>query len=88
MIHDTVANETESREKTRRYAELGALKLHERGKGGILPALTHSAWTLIRGLVLKGGCLDGVIGWKIARANARGTFLRYQLAERLRSRTK
>jgi len=90
MIHDTVADEDEARAKTRRYAELGALCLSARGRGGLSAAFVHGGWALLRGFVLKGGFLDGAAGWKVACATARCTWLRYYLAGRrssLRSET-
>jgi glycosyltransferase involved in cell wall biosynthesis len=85
MIHDTVTSEEEAIEKSRRYAELGAQSLHARGRGGLSSALIHSAWTLQRGFLLRGGFLDGTTGWKVAWATTRRTWLRYRLAgQRLR----
>jgi glycosyltransferase involved in cell wall biosynthesis len=80
VIHDTVATEGEAEEKCRRYAALSAQNLASLGRGGLLSALTHSVWTFLRGFLLKGGFLDGVVGWKLALVNARGTWLRYRLA--------
>jgi glycosyltransferase involved in cell wall biosynthesis len=80
MIHDTIASEEEALEKTRRYAELGAQNLRARGRGGLLSALFHSAWTLQRGYLLKGGFLDGATGWKVAWTTTSRTWLRYRLA--------
>jgi len=80
MIHDTVASEGEAIEKTRLYAELGARELRARRRGGLSPAVLHSAWALQRGFLLKGGFLDGAIGWKVAWTIAKGTWQRYRLA--------
>jgi glycosyltransferase involved in cell wall biosynthesis len=80
MIHDTVASEDEAQEKCHRYAELGASSLSARGRGGAVSALLHAAWTLLRGLIIKGGCLDGTTGWRVALACAKGTWLRYRIA--------
>jgi len=80
MIHDTVTSEEEAIEKTRRYAELGAQGLRARGRGGLSSAVLHSTWALQRGFLLKGGFLDGAIGWKVAWATTRRTWLRYRLA--------
>jgi len=82
IVHDTVATEAEAREKSWRYAELNAQRLRERGRGGLLPALTHSAWTFVRGYLLRRGFCDGSTGWKVACACTRGTWLRYLLAGR------
>jgi hypothetical protein len=80
MIHDTIASEDEAIEKSHRYAELSAHRLAREGRGGFWPALRSSAWTFVRGYLLKAGFLDGVIGWKVAIATARGAWLRYWIA--------
>ena len=80
MIHDTVADESEALEKGRRYAELSAQSLAAKSRGGALPALLHGAWTFLRCYLFKGGFLDGRVGWKVASALTKGTWLRYRLA--------
>jgi glycosyltransferase involved in cell wall biosynthesis len=85
MIHDTVATEAEAEDKCRRYAALSAQDLAALGRGGLWSALTHSVWTFLRGFLLKGGFLDGAAGWKLAVANAKGTWLRYRLAGQQRA---
>jgi hypothetical protein len=86
LVHDTVASNEEALQKMRRYAELGGSALAARGRGGFASASLHAAWTLLRGLLLKGGFLDGVVGWKVAWTNTQGTWLRYCLAGRLLER--
>ena len=85
MIHDTVATEAEAAEKCQRYADLSAPALAAKGRGGLPSSLSHSAWTLMRGFLLKGGFLDGVVGWKVALVCAKGTFLRYRIAGKMRT---
>ncbi|MBV2235972.1 MAG: glycosyltransferase family 2 protein [Sterolibacterium sp.] len=80
LRHDSMTSYAELREKTERYARLGAEKLRARGKGGLYSACTHAAWNWLRGYLLRGGFLDGRAGWLIAGQNARGTFLRYRWA--------
>ncbi len=80
MIHDTVATDSEADQKSVRYAELSAVKLAARNRGGVMPALLHAAGTFLRGYLIKGGFLDGAVGWRVASATARGTWLRYRLA--------
>lgn len=82
LRHDSMTSFAELREKTERYARLGAAKLRARGKGGLFSACTHAAWNWLRGYLLRGGWLDGRAGWTIAGQNARGTFLRYLWAAR------
>lgn len=80
LLHDSVDSLADAQAKMHRYARLGAAKLRARGRGGLVPACTHAAWTFVRGLVLRGGVLDGRAGLQIATTNARGTFLRYRWA--------
>jgi hypothetical protein len=47
MIHDTVASRDEAMEKCHRYARLSAQTLAAQGRGGLLPALLHSAWGMV-----------------------------------------
>jgi glycosyltransferase involved in cell wall biosynthesis len=87
IIHDTVVSEADAAEKRVQYANLSAQRICASGRGGLVSAITHSFWTLIRGFILKGGFLDGVIGWKVTCATTRGTWLRYRLAGQLRRKT-
>src|SRR5437867_2089573 len=80
MMHDSVVSEEDAREKTRAYAELGAKSLRARGAGGLGSALIHAGWAFLRGFLLKGGFLDGAVGWRIACEMTRRTWLRYRLA--------
>lgn len=80
LLHDSVEDYADGRDKMLRYARLGARKLRARGRGGLLSAIGHASWTLLRGLVVRLGFLDGVRGWQIAWLNTQGTFLRYRWA--------
>lgn len=80
LLHDSVDSMADAIEKTERYARLGAEKLRARGRGGLVSAALHAAWTFFRGYFVRGGFLDGRAGVTIAALNARGTWLRYRLA--------
>jgi glycosyltransferase involved in cell wall biosynthesis len=80
LLHDSVDSLRDAREKSERYARLGARKLRARGRGGLASALVHGGWTFVRGYLLRLGFLDGRPGLAIAALNARGTYLRYRLA--------
>lgn len=80
LMHDSVDTMGDGRAKMLRYARSGADKLRARGKGGLLSACVHGGWTFARGLLLRGGLLDGWRGVAIAMLNAQGTFLRYRWA--------
>jgi hypothetical protein len=88
MIHDTVATEAEAAEKCQRYADLSAPTVAAKGRGGLPSSLLRSAWTFMRGFLIKGGLLDGVVGWKVALVCAKGTFLRYRLAGKMLALTR
>lgn len=80
LLHDSVDSMPDAIEKTERYARLGARRLRERGRGGLLAALVHGGWTFVRGYLLRLGFLDGRPGLAIAALNAWGTYRRYRLA--------
>ena len=83
MIHDTVATEAEAAEKCQRYADLSASVLAAKGRGGLISSLSHSAWTFMRGFLIKGGIIDRAVGWKVALSCTKGTFLRYRIAGKM-----
>lgn len=80
LMHDSVDSPADGREKSERYARLGAMRLRERGRGGILPAIAHGLWSFVRGYLLRLGFLDLGPGLAIAWMNARATYLRYRWA--------
>ncbi len=80
LLHDSVPTLADGERKMRAYAQLGAVRLRQRGRGGLVSALAHGGWTFFRGYVVRLGLLDGWRGLAIARLNARGTYLRYRLA--------
>ena len=81
LHHDSVDSVADMREKTVRYAQLGASKLREQGRSVSLPsAAVHAGWTFVRGYLLRAGFLDGRAGFTIARLNALGTWLKYRQA--------
>jgi hypothetical protein len=47
-----------------RYASLMATQMYAAGRRcGFFPVLLNPAWRLMRGLLIKGGLLDGWRGW-------------------------
>lgn len=67
--------------KMERYSSLGAVKLQERGKEvSMFKAFTHGSAAFFRHYILKGGFLDGWVGFVIAFGNFEGTFYRYAKA--------
>lgn len=80
LLHDSVDSMPDAIEKAERYARLGARRLRERGRGGLVAALVHGSWAFVRGYLLRLGFLDGRPGLAIAALNAWGTYRRYRLA--------
>jgi len=86
LLHDSVDSVEDMREKTVRYARLGAAKLRAKGRGGgVADAALHAGWTFVRGYLLRGGFLDGRAGFTIARLNALGSWLKYRLVREERA---
>lgn len=66
--------------KLNKYATLMAEKYRLKGKKATpFKRLLSPLFNFTQNYVFKGGFLDGKDGWKIARAHARYTFLKYQL---------
>ena len=80
LHHDSVESFRDARDKAEQYARLGAIQLRAKGRGGFVAALTHGAWTFLRGYLFKLGLLDGRNGFALAWYSALGTFLRYKWA--------
>lgn len=60
------------------YSSASAKHKQSQGKkASVWTALTHSAWTFIRGYLLRFGFLDGKEGFLLAVSNAEGTYYRY-----------
>lgn len=77
LHHDSMPSIQEARAKLDRYARLGAQRLRQNGRGGALPAVLHGLAALARGLLIRGGFLDGMKGVRLAWLNSRATFLKY-----------
>lgn len=80
LLHRTVETIDDAHHKVLAYALAAAQRVADRGRGGSVQAVTHGAWSLVRGFVFRGGFLDGYQGWRLARCNALGTYLRYRFA--------
>jgi glycosyltransferase involved in cell wall biosynthesis len=60
------------------YSSQSAKALFAKGKkASLATALSHGAWSFIKGYILKLGCLDGKEGFILAMSNAQGTYYRY-----------
>ncbi|MEM9444323.1 MAG: glycosyltransferase family 2 protein [Verrucomicrobiota bacterium] len=79
LNHYTYTDANDRRDRLRRYAKLWAESKYEEGKRvSVVCAYAHALWTFFRGLILKRGCLDGILGIEIAWGNAWGVYLKYK----------
>ncbi len=78
LLHDTMPTLDEALDKMNRYTSGRALDKRKAGlRGGLASALLHGMWAFFRGYVLKGGFLDGRLGFVLAVYVAEGTYYRY-----------
>jgi len=88
LRHFTYDNATDRTDRCVKYAGLWAQSAQAQGKRAELwSPLLHAAARFCKGFFLKGGFLDGAIGWEIAIGNAREVWLKYYLLRQLQSRT-
>jgi glycosyltransferase involved in cell wall biosynthesis len=70
--------------RVERYTTLWAQQQKTKGKTTSLPSsFIRAAWKLIRGLLLKGGIMDGLLGFQIAWSNALEVFQKYEKLRKL-----
>lgn len=78
LLHYSFTNLEEVLNKLNHYSTLGAEYKQSQGKkSSLFKAITHSAWTFLRGYLLRGGFLDGKKGFMLAVSNAEGCYYRY-----------
>ena len=78
LHHFTYENADDRAERCARYAALWAQSAHEQNRRTqAWSAPIHALARFAKGFVLKGGFLDGAIGWDIAAGNAREVWLKY-----------
>jgi len=78
LMHESMPTLESCLEKMNRYSSGRALDRHRAGKrGGFGKALRHGGWAFLRSFVLKGGFLDGRMGFIVAFSIAEGTYYRY-----------
>ncbi|MBO6001934.1 MAG: glycosyltransferase family 2 protein [Mailhella sp.] len=78
LLHFTYSSFRNQLEKLNDYADRGARDLEARGiKGGLCPALLHSAWRFMAMYILRLGLLDGKAGFLMAAHAAFYTFIKH-----------
>ncbi|MAB83144.1 MAG: LPS biosynthesis protein [Phycisphaerae bacterium] len=83
ILHYSVRTRDEMRDKSRRYAMLGAEAAYESGKrASPSSASFRGSWAFVRSFLLKGGLLDGWKGLQLSIDVASATYQRHRrLAE-------
>lgn len=78
LLHESMPTLEECLDKMNRYSSGRARDQHRAGKrGGLGAAIGHALWAFIRSYVLRGGLLDGRMGFVVAFSIAEGTYYRY-----------
>ena len=84
LHHFTYEDASDRADRCARYAALWAQSAHEqRRRAHVWSGPVHALARLGKGFLLKGGFLDGAIGWDIAAGNAREVWLKYHLLWKL-----
>jgi glycosyltransferase involved in cell wall biosynthesis len=84
LHHFTYENASDRADRCARYAALWAQSAHEEHRRAhVWSGPLHALARFAKGYVLKGGFLDGAIGWDIAAGNAREVWLKYHLLWKL-----
>ena len=81
--HHTYRNWEDQRKRSKRYARLWAEEHAKHKQAGLTDAFTHACLRFIKGFLFKRGFMDGVMGWKIAIANAHEVYLKYRYLREL-----
>jgi glycosyltransferase involved in cell wall biosynthesis len=86
LLHFSYYTVNEHIERTRKYADIGARAMYERGRRATwLHLIFGPILKFLKSYFLKLGFLDGHAGWTICKISARETYLRYRALLRLRS---
>lgn len=80
LEHHTYRDWDDQRRRAGKYSRLWAAQAHREGRtAGPLKGPLRGLWRFFRGYVLRGGFLDGALGFRIAFANGREVALKYRL---------
>jgi glycosyltransferase involved in cell wall biosynthesis len=89
LHHFTYEDAFDRATRCAKYAELWARSAYEQRRRAYLwSGAVHALARLGKGFLLKGGYLDGAIGWDIAAGNAREVWLKYHLLWKLNRESK
>jgi glycosyltransferase involved in cell wall biosynthesis len=86
LHHFTYASRHDRAARCAAYAALWAQSAHEQGRRAApWTGPAHACARFLKGFVLKGGFLDGAVGWDVALGNAREVALKYRRLRQLAS---
>ncbi len=78
IMHETYVDLEEMLQKMDSYSSLAAQKMRHGGRrAGLAGAVLRGLWAFTRTYFLRGGFLDGRVGFMLAVAIAEGTYYRY-----------
>jgi glycosyltransferase involved in cell wall biosynthesis len=78
LLHDSMPSLEECLDKMNRYTSGRARDQRRAGKrGGLAAAIGHGLWAFVRSYLVRGGLLDGRMGFIVAFSIAEGTYYRY-----------
>ena len=84
LLHYSYYTVEEHRQRSRKYAQIGARAMLENGKKGHwYNLIINPLFKFVRNYIFKAGFLDGRAGWTICTITARETFWKYQSLLRL-----
>lgn len=84
LEHYSFKDALDFKRRSDHYARLWAETKHAEGKrAGPWAPLLHASHRWLRGLLYRGGLLDGRRGWEIAGLSAREVYLKYRYLRRL-----
>lgn len=86
LLHYSYKDTKDHRNRVEKYAtEWARFHAAQGRRTGIFAPYGRAAWSLLRGLVVRRGFLDGRVGFTIARLNALHVFLKYSKLRALQS---
>jgi glycosyltransferase involved in cell wall biosynthesis len=83
LLHYTCPTREHHLANIERFTTLSAEALHRRGERGTWKRFTSPAAAFVRSYLLRGGFLDGRVGFEVCRLSAYAAWLKYEKVRRL-----
>jgi len=78
LMHTAFEHLEEVLSKVNRYSTDGAqVKFNQGKKAGLWTAISHGLWSFVNTYIIRGGFLDGRVGFMLAVSNVEGTYYKY-----------